>query len=341
MIILSRVFIHFVLLLIGIASASAALAGADVTVVPTGERAGQTAFGLFDSAGQPVAPDPGNPSRFTNLPPGTYFAEVSVGGEAVGGRTAVRLDDGSNQLRVSSATGAAEVPRQIVFQQQLQSAWGFGLYGGWKRTPYNGELSFDDNRAVTMSGRTDLEEDGTSLAIEARYYMRRQQQTLGAQLFLYGTYAEYFGTESQRRFLDLHPPLGSNDSGLSVDEKRSFMFGLGGRWNLAQQLGFELMLGAHATRVRASMLFDESGGGGLNERISRNKTLWGPMLALGLTYPLWKLASGHPVLGVVRYTALRMRDINFAAMSSTFPNFDYRAHFDGGWNQSFQLGLQY
>jgi hypothetical protein len=319
------------------ASVSAALALSNVEVVPTGARAGETRLNLLDSGGKPVTPDAGNPNRYSNIPSGRYATEVVVGGKPVGSRSSVNLDDGNNRLRVDSVTGAVEVIRQIVFlQQQQQSAWGFGLYGGWKRMPYDGEFS---RASPPNGGSTDLDTDGWLLALEARYYWRRQQQTLGAQLFLYGTYVEYFGTDEQRRFLDIHPTPG-NDSGLGIKEKRSVLYGLGGRWNLAQQVGFELMLGGHTTWVRGEGFSDESCCGSTDVRFSRDKTLWGPMVAVGLTYPLFKLASGRPVTGFARWTALHMDDFEATGRSPAF-GFDYRARFNGGWNNSLVVGAQF
>src|SRR5688572_12818227 len=162
--------LRFCTVLAGIFAASAAFAISSVDVMPTGPRAAQTTIRLFDPAGKPVAADAGNPSRFSNLPAGNYSAETIVGGNPVGSRTNVRLDDGNNQLRVDSTTGAIEVIRRLArTQQQQQDGLGLGIFGGWQRTPFDGTLT---SMALGERGDSDLKTDAGSLTLEGRYRFR-------------------------------------------------------------------------------------------------------------------------------------------------------------------------
>src|SRR5688572_32396755 len=109
-----RRLLHVCTLVVGLAAMSAAFAVSNVDVTPTGPRASETTIRLFDSGGKPVTSDTANPNRYTNLTTGTYTVETVVGGKQVGQRTTVRLEDGDNQLRVDSTTGAVEVIRRLA-----------------------------------------------------------------------------------------------------------------------------------------------------------------------------------------------------------------------------------
>lgn len=335
---ISRRWLQAWLLLVGLTMASPAIAIANLEVIATGPRAAETTLRLFDPAGKPVAADSGKPNLFSNLPSGGYTAETLVAGAPVGSRTMIRLDDGDQQARVDSMTGAVEIIRRIARrQQQQQEGWEFGVLGGYKRTPYRATL---DSLALNKGGSSNFETDGGSLALEARYNLRvRAQQQLGAALFLFGTYVEYLGTDEQRRFVDFHPTPGK-DSGVAIDEKRSVILGLGSRWNTAQQTGVELMLGMHWTQARITGMADESCCGGIDNRFSRNKDIFGPMLGVGTRFPLVRLQTGRPMFGSLRYTALHMKDIQVSGRSSRFP-FDYTARGDGGWNHNVQAGVHW
>ena len=332
----ARWLLHVCTVLLGLAAASAALAVSNVEVTPTGPRASETTIRLFDSGGKPVTSDAGNPNRYSNLPTGSYSAETVVGGKQVGQRTTVRLDDGDNQLRVDSTTGAIEVIRRLARrQQQQQDGFGFGIFGGWKQTPFDGTLS---STALGQSGSTDLKTDAGNLTLEGRYHFRALPQ-IRARPFIFGGYTEYFGANEEKRYLDFHPTPGM-DSGIGIDEKHSWTLGLGARWNLTEQVGLEFMVGGHATRTRVSALSNESCCGGIDNRISRTDYLKGAMLGVGLSYQLGRFASGRPITGIARYTAMHMDDIDVRGMSATFP-FDYAARVNGGWNHSVQFGLTF
>lgn len=112
------------LALVGLAAAPAALAIANLEVIPTGERAGETTVRLFAADGGVVAPAPGNPGRYTGLTSGTYSAEVVVGGRTIGPRTSFQLPDGDHRLSASSDTGAIGVtPTRAIATPGERPTW--------------------------------------------------------------------------------------------------------------------------------------------------------------------------------------------------------------------------
>ena len=317
--------------------ASLAWAVATVEVAPTGPRAAETTLRLFDAGGKPLSPDPGNPRRFTGLLAGTYQAEVLVGGKPVGQRTTVRLEDGDNQLRVDSATGSVEVIRRLArMQQQQQDGFEFGIFGGSKETPFDGHVR------STMLGFSDsdgLKKRGTSLGVEARYNFRPLPELPNTRFFVFGGFTDYSGIGKTERFVDAHPTAG-NDTGVAVNERHSWTAGLGARWMLDQRFGLEVALGGHATRTRISALSDESCCGGPANKFSNTETVKGLYGSVGLSCRLGHYGSGRPITGILRYTAMKMDDMNVSGVSPAF-GFDYKARVDGGWNQSIQLGVTF
>jgi hypothetical protein len=221
-----------------------------------------------------------------DLAPGTYTVSTQVGSEPAKTSDIVVETDKDCRYQVDTDTGKAERIRCIglLVMAQQQYPWTFGLLAGWKQTPFNARLD-----TTFGNGDTELEEDGYSLSLEARYNFRRRQQSLGANLFLYGAYVHYFGTEAERLFLNDHVADPALDTGAGVEEHNALHLGIGSHWNIAQRLGFELMLGVHATRVTGTLTTLESQGGGSDLVFKRDKTLLGPMLALGLTYHLFNL----------------------------------------------------
>lgn len=270
----------------------------------------------------------------SGVPEGPVTVLSQVGTQPPQESEAVVEGDKDCRYEVDTATGRAKRIRcvALLVMAQQQYPWSFGLLGGWKRTPFDTTLN-----STFGNGSTDLDEGGISLSLEARYNLRRRQQNLGANLFLYGTYVRYFGTSAEKLFLDDHGGA-ALDTGAGTEEKYGLHLGFGSRWNLAQQLGFELMLGAHATRVTGTLPTLESQGGGSDLVFKRNKFLLGPMVALAVTYPLFQLA-GVPVDGALRWTAMRMPDFSVAG-SSAFSGGNYSANFGGGWQHTLQFGLQ-
>jgi hypothetical protein len=316
--------------------ASVAWAVSNVQVSATGPRAGETTLRLFDPGGKPVAADASDSRRFSNLAPGAYTAEVLVGGKPVGSRSTVRLDDGDNELRVDSRTGAVEVIRRVArMQQQQQDGLEFGIFGGWKRTPFDGRF---ESTALGADDSRSFKTDATNLSVEARYNFRAAREMPDTRFFVFGGYTHYFDADERKRFLDLHPTPG-NDSGIAVDERYSWTMGLGARWMLSSTVGLEAMLGAHATRTRVDALSDESCCGGPDNRFRRSRTDWGPMAGIGLRCRLGQLGSGRPLTGVLRYTAMKVDDIEVSGRSAF--GFDYGARVNGGWNHSVQVGLTF
>ena len=323
-------FLSVLVLVVGYVPAAFAVDNGRIQVnVPS---IGQTSLKLFDTLG--AAMPSSDPTTFANLKPGGYTLRSERDGKV--SETKVAVEENQTCMVKVDDKGDSELVRCLpvaLVGQQQQRPWTFGVLGGWKETPFDTRLN-----TTFGNGSADLEESGGSLALEARYNFRRRQQNLGAEMFLYGTYVHYFGTDLERLFLDVHGAPGNLDTGAGAEEKNALQVGVGGHWNLAQRLGMELMLGAHATRVKGSVVTLESQGGGTDLRFSRNKTLVGPMLALGLTYPLLTMQNGHPLNGVFRWTRTWMPDFNVSG-SSAFSGGNYDARINGGAQDNFQLGV--
>lgn len=292
---------------------------------------GQTSLKLFDAGGGqvPSAPDA---TLFTNLKPGPYTLRVERDGKT--SETPVPVEEDKTCMVKVDDKGDSELVRclPLALVGQQQNPWTFGVLGGWKKTPFNSSLN-----TTFGNGSDDLEEDGASLALEARYNLN--QRIKGARLFMFGTYMQYFGTDLQRLFLNLHPTP-ALDTGTGAEEKNALHLGVGSRWNVAQRVGMELMLGAHATRVKGSILTLESQGGGTDLSFQRTKTLYGPLLALGMTYPLWTMKNGRPLNGVFRWTRTWMPGFNVSG-NSAFSGGNYDARIKGGAQDNLQLGVQW
>lgn len=301
-----------------------------VNVPPVGE----TSLKLFGPTGKAVAPG-ADPTTFKDLAPGTYTLHAERDGKV--SETSVPVEEDKTCLVKVNEQGDSELLRcvaLVLLGQQQQQPWTFGVLGGWTETPF-------DTQLVTTFGSAsaDLEEDGGSLALEARYNFRRRQQHLGAQLFLYGTYVHYFGTDVQRMFLNIHPTA-AMDTGVYVEEDFALHLGVGSRWNLAQRLGMEMMLGIQITRLESHLTTLESQGGGKDLQFSRDKHDTGPMVALGLTYPLLTLPNGHPLNGTFRWTRTWLSDISVSG-ASAYSGGSYHSRVDGGSQDNFQLGVQW
>lgn len=319
--------------LMALGLAAPALAVDNGRIQVTVPSVGQTSLKLFGPAGTEVPP--GADGHYAGLAPGNYVLRAQRDGKT--SETRVPVEEDKTCLVKVDDRGDSElvrcVPLALVGQQQ-QRPWTFGVLGGWKETPFDTRLN-----TTFGNGTADLEEGGGSLALDARYNFRKRQQSLGAQMFLYGTYVHYFGTDLERLFLNVHPTA-ALDTGVSIEEENALHLGFGARWNLAQRLGFELMLGAHATRVKGGITTLESQGGGTDLRFNRTKTLTGPLFAMALSYPILTLANGHPLNGVFRWTRTWMPDYSLSG-SSAFSGGNYDARVDGGAQDNFQLGVQW
>lgn len=322
-----------VALLLTLGVAAPALAVDNGRIQVTVPSVGETSLKLFGPGGTEVSPG-AEPATYTDLAAGAYTLRTEREGKV--SETRIPVEEDKTCLVKVDDTGDTELLRcvaLVLLGQQQQQPWTFGVLGGWKETPFDSQLTTSFG-----SGSVNLEEDGGSLALEARYNFRRQQQ-LGARLFLYGTYMHYFGTDVERMFLNVHP-TSAMDTGVYVDEDYALHLGIGSRWNLAQRLGLELMLGAHITRVESHLTTLESQGGGTDLRFRRNKNDAGPMMALGLTYPLMKLPNGRPLNGTFRWTRTWLSDINISG-ASAYSGGQYESRVDGGAQDNLQLGVQW
>lgn len=96
---------------LGTAIAPAALAITNIEVQTTGTRAGETTIRLYTPDNRPVPATPGNPHRFADLPAGTYWADIVVGGNVVGIRRPFTMDDGNYRMGADSDTGTISLFR--------------------------------------------------------------------------------------------------------------------------------------------------------------------------------------------------------------------------------------
>ncbi len=330
----SALFTFLAAALLALGAAAPALAVDNGRIQVTVPSVGQTSLKLFAPSGS-IVPSGPDASTFTGLKAGQYTLRAERDGKT--SETQVPVEEDKTCMVKVGDQGDSELvrclPLALVGQQQ-QSPWTFGVLGGWNKP------SFDTRLNTTFgNGVAGLEDDGSNLALDARYNFRKRQQNLGAQMFLFGTYVHYFGTDLERLFLDDHGGA-ALDTGVSAEGTNALHLGFGSRWNLAQRLGFELMLGVHATRVKGGITTLESQGGGTDLRFTRTKALFGPMLALGLNYPMLTLANGRPLNGTFRWTRTWLPDFSLSG-SSAFSGGNYDARIDGGAQDNFQLGVQW
>jgi hypothetical protein len=59
---------------------------------------------------------------------------------------------------------------------------------------------------------------------------------------------------------------------------------------------------------------------------------------VGLTYPLFTLATGRMIMGTLRYTGMYMPSVDVMGRAP-LSGFDYRARVDSGWQHSIQAGV--
>lgn len=234
-------------------------------------------------------------------------------------------------LGASIATSmAAGLKRDDALSTGGASAWAVGVYAGPMETPFDGHLH---TSGFTADDHVQLGAYAASVAGDVRYWLT-QSEFHHVRPFAWAMHVRYFGTDIERRSLDMHAAVAGNDSGLGIRETHSSALGFGGSWNFHRQLSAELMLGAHATRVQARAFSAEIPGSEV--RFDGARTMFGPMWSLGLTQPVATLSSGRPVIGVMRWTGMLLYGMNFSGHSNTA---DYLVRIDRGWNHVIQIGL--
>jgi hypothetical protein len=319
--------------------AERAYAVGDLYLKTTGPGQSQVTLSLTDPQGQPVpaARDEdgrGDVTHVRDLPAGTYRATVTVDGQTKPPQEIVVRDNQVNSYTVDRRTGLIALAAVPLQQQQL-GRFSVGAFGGFKRTPYDGEIT---SSALGSFDSGDLSDTLGEGGVEFRYYLPRSQiAQLGADLFVLGTYMHYFGGPQARYFGDRHAPVPGNDVGVSFEEKNSFRLGIGASLNVLQRAGIGLMLGAHWTRVEVAALGNEFPVGN-NNSFSHSQTLRGPFLAFEAFYTLAWLQGIGPLQAALRTTLLWMPDVEARGTSSL--NFDYSGRAVGGTQVEVLSGLR-
>lgn len=212
--------------------------------------------------------------------------------------------------------------------------WGVQIFVDYKGTPYSSTTMSSSGSPVR--GSPDLSESIPSLGFGVRRYFDRLGN--GAQPFAYAAFSEYFG--SGARGADVIYHFGSvPDSGGEIQERRSFLLGAGGRFALGSNVMLDLMVGMHATQMRVSVFSDERSGGGPDNQFSSDRWLYGPTLGGGLSFPLFYLGQGSPVLGFLMYKAMMMKDVAQEGVSP-FTGNTYTIRADGGVQHKVMFGLE-
>lgn len=313
-----------------------AFAVGDLYLKTTGPGPQQVTLDISSALGKPTPPDEDRRADVTHirdLQPGTYNVVVSVDGEKKAPQQITVRDGKVNSYTVDRRTGiiaAAPVP-----PQQQSSRFSVGFLGGIKRTPFNADVT---SFSLNSQDSGDLEDTIGVYGIEARYYLGRRMQQLGAEMFLFGTYLHYTGGPLARLFGDRHPTPGA-DVGADVEERDSLNFGFGINLNVLQRLGLGLMIGGHATRVAAAVLADESGGGGVSNRFTNRETVFGPLVAVELFYTLGWLQAIGPVQLALRSTFKYLPGVDVHGVSTT--NRDYDGRINGGVQTEVLAGLRF
>lgn len=330
--------------LLFMANEASAVATAQISVV--GKAVNETTLQLFDSKNQPVQQDDdSNPAVgawwWRNAPAGDYTLVIRQPGQAEV-REKVTLTDGkTNAFRVDSGARTVTATGQRdpdAINDQDDSRFAIALLGGVKRTPYEAQVQ------AAMWGineDADLSDSIGMLGVEGRYYLPNFEalQACRTRLFLAAMYLHYLGGGRTNRFINAHPGP-SEDTGMSLDEKRSLRLALGSQFLLTQQVMMAILVGAHATHVKARVLSDETGGGGPRNSFGQSETIWGPYFAVDLMFPLLlQQMLRVPNLDLfVRAEAMHMRDISVSGRSS-FTGADYRGEAEGGIQYGGMLGI--
>jgi len=324
-----------------LAPTKSALAVATVQVQVTGQALNEVTLQITDAQGQAVKEDDDSDRAaglwwFRNKRPGTYTIQVLRNGRPVGAPQRVTVEDNkTNIFRASGGTGAVSMASAMA--PYMTPRYSIGLFGGFSRTPFDGMIS---STAGGFADTGNLDDTIGTFGVEGRYYLsptQQRSQALGTGLFLTGMWLYYASDGLDRYFGNRHPGA-ANDVGAGIDPRWSFLLGVGKEYNVMQQVGLALMLGAHLTRTDVTAQFDETGGGGPLVRTTKTRTMIGPWLGAELAFGLAALTS-LPVQLVLQTRAMWMPDSDVNTQSS-FTNWDYRADVDGGIQVQGLLGLR-
>lgn len=316
---------------LALASTKDAYAVATVQVQVTGQALGEVTLRVTDDQGQTVKEDDDSDRRgglwwFRNKRPGTYTVQVLRNGTAVG--TPQRLvveDNKTSTFRADAETGGVTIASSA--SPYMTPRFSVGVLGGGNWTPYDGSIR---STAGAFSNSGSLDDTFATFGLEGRVYLSPSQQrasAIGAGLFFTGTWLHYATGGLDRLFGNQHPGA-ANDVGAGIDPMWSLMLGVGKDFNIYQQVGLALMLGAHMTRAEVSALVDETGGGGPSIRTSKTRNLFGPFAGAELSYGL-SAFTAFPVQLFLQGRLLWQPDSDVSTRSP-FTGWDYRADVDGG-----------
>lgn len=316
-------------LLACLALAPAALAVATVKATAVGPKAGETMIRLFDSGGQPVRPDAGNPNSFSNLAPGSYSAETVVGGRVIGGRQSVRLADGENPLRVDSETGAITA-LPLLGRRQQQQQRGHSVvsleYSRW-----NFDLRVCGNVPAQTCGDVDLDEFKPWLHYEYRAPLTRT--TVGGTPVMpwwYGGISAPLDDDQQEITLEFHAPTPGLDSGGKLKVPFVLRGGVGATAQLGGGFSLEANAGLFGMRSEISAISTEVA---TRNEFTNRKTLFGADLGLRLNYGFTPHFQAGIGINGLCYGSQR-------ASGTSALNFSYEAKRDSGCDSRYGAFLR-
>ncbi len=326
--------------------ATPANAVATTQISVTGTAVKETTLQLLDANNQTVQEDEDSNHAvglwwWRNIPSGSYTLLIQQPGKA-DIRETVKIADGkTTTISVDSAARTVSITGERepdAINTLDDSRFAVALLGGVKRTPYDAQVQ---SKMWGIDEEESLNDTIGMLGIEGRYYLPNFEvlQACRARLFLAAMYLEYLGGGQTNRFINAHPGP-SKDTGMSLDEQRSLRLALGSQFLLTQQVMLATLVGVHATRVKARMLSDESGGGGPRNSFSKSETVWGPYFAVDLIFPLLLQQLFHvPNLDLfVRAEAMHMRDVT-ASGKSPFTGAIYHGEAEGGTQYGGAIGI--
>ena len=311
--------------LIGLMTASTVGAVSNLTIGTQGSTA--TKLSLFNRDNEQVASGTGGLTA-TGIDPGAYRLLVDTPAGPV--ETGIEVEDETTcTYQVDTESGKADrlrcVPLLAQQQQQQQAGWSLIGLGGIKRSPFDADIS-----TLFGNGSADLQDNGWRFSLEGR---RQIGSSASGTTFAWGGVDVYSSVKDTKLTLDVHPTPG-NDTGAGFEEEYGLRLGIGRSWSLGNGVSVDGLIGVHATRVKGTLITDESGGGGNREMFTDREFLLGPTVGVGVSMPLRGM-PGAFLHG--RATLDHMPDIDVSGRSSL--GFDYSQTIDGGWQPSFQVGI--
>lgn len=228
---------------------------------------------------------------------------------------------------------------------RVGSGFALGIDGGYM---WSGGL--DTNLTDNTTGNTvkrsgaDIDTDSASIGADARYYFGGipfLQNNIRPPTFC-GMWGRYnFDNANTGLNLDLHPTSGV-DTTLTLKRNGFLMPYCGvGLFSIQQVALVSFYLGARFEFIELIGKTDETGGGGVSERLSRSRTRVGPTLGLEGEVPLSinNIRDPKPSF-YFGFAEDRFPKENVRGSSSAY-NFNYDFQVESGWNARGYAGARF